>query len=307
MAFALFFYIAVCAVMLFGFAVFIGGVILVTANVALSKRKNKPVSVFAVVGAIVMMIIGILCAAPGVLWNASAADKSLGISDGIYENTFEYKVSLGDVEQIREMLEKGQNPNQSERSTPLRQAVFSGNYEMVKLLLDYGAEPSDLSLYYACGKGNIDIARLLLEYGADTEQKFQSDYSDYENGNTALWEAASTTLHQDGALPLVKLLLENGANPNAVNDDGETPLWEVVYNDCVYTTSEYKYIDVDIAMAKLLSEYGADLNHVSDDGKTVIDEISEWEGYFKQKKSDLTCWLIDNGAKKSCELTQSNN
>ena len=78
------------------------------------------------------------------------------------------------VETIRTMLENGADPNISAKcGTPLRTAAFAGNLEVVRLLLDYGADVnedkphSQTALKISCKNRNPTITMLLLERGAD--------------------------------------------------------------------------------------------------------------------------------------------
>ena len=59
--------------------------------------------------------------------------------------------------------------------------------------------------------GNTEVVKLLLERGADVNVKSTTD------GSTALMWAT-----QKGNMDIVKLLLKNSADVNAENDDGTT-------------------------------------------------------------------------------------
>ena len=95
-------------------------------------------------------------------------------------------------------------------------AVNHGQIEMVKLLLDLGADVDErvfleeleeptpswgTPLYYAAMANQLDIAELLLDRGADPNANV------YASG----WPLGHAWNHEDGALK--KLLLSRGANP----------------------------------------------------------------------------------------------
>lgn len=104
--------------------------------------------------------------------------------------------------------------------TPLGFAVFFGQPQIVKALLESGAEvntPSRESmkvtpLASAAAAKQTEIARMLIAHGANVNAVAAS-------GHIPLHEASAT-----GNVELVRLLIENGANVNAKTDDGKTPL-----------------------------------------------------------------------------------
>lgn len=107
--------------------------------------------------------------------------------------------------------------------TPLGLASFFGHVDMVALLLDNGADPTIPSansmhvtpLHSAVAVAQpeqaLAIVRQLLTHGADPDAKQQG-------GWTALHAAA-----QRGLREVVTALLEAGASPSPVSDDGITP------------------------------------------------------------------------------------
>ncbi|MBA3815862.1 MAG: ankyrin repeat domain-containing protein [Parachlamydiaceae bacterium] len=113
-------------------------------------------------------------------------------------------------------------------STVLMGAALNGNKEIVKLLLEAGADPNiidpsrmsncelnfsdqtfkngDTALMRASGRGHKEIVELLLNAGADVNVQDLC-------GDTALILAAEHA-HEDDHAETVKLLLNKGANPN---------------------------------------------------------------------------------------------
>jgi hypothetical protein len=105
-------------------------------------------------------------------------------------------------------------------TNPLHAAAFSGNFEMVRILIEY--DPAYINakddhgwmllLWASEGRNSKDgsVVRLLLEHGADINVQSRS-------GRTPLHEAS-----YEGALEVVRLLLEHGADVEAKTNSGKT-------------------------------------------------------------------------------------
>ena len=125
---------------------------------------------------------------------------------------------------VETLLDSGINPNvypnadadlQAEDDyTVLNVAVDTGDLEIVKILLDHGADPNmgdgwhHSPLIAAAEKGS-EMMTLLIEKGAKV--------NDGPGGSSALWDAAKS--NRIGAL---KFLLDHGANPNT-HSEGRDP------------------------------------------------------------------------------------
>jgi ankyrin repeat protein len=105
--------------------------------------------------------------------------------------------------------------------TPLWIASANGRLPVVKVLLDYGADPNKarnddgflLPLYVASWKGYNLVVEALLEKGADPNKARTGD------GRTPLYRAS-----EKGYLDIVEALLNHGAAVNVRDRWGETPL-----------------------------------------------------------------------------------
>ena len=142
------------------------------------------------------------------------------LAAGIEPNIFE-AAATGRVERVRQLLKK--NPDLVKAYTPDGWTALHlnfGHLEIVKLLLDSGADINSLSmngfsatpLQGAAAAKRIDLARLLIDRGANVNCRG-------EEGVSPLHEVAG-----NGELEFAKLLLEHGANINAKDDHGKTPL-----------------------------------------------------------------------------------
>ncbi len=104
--------------------------------------------------------------------------------------------------------------------TALHLAIFGGQEEAARVLLERGADPNALStseaakvppLGTAAFMRSVPLARLLLDSGADVNGRG-------EGGFTALH-----TARQNGDDTFAELLLERGADPSLATDDGRRP------------------------------------------------------------------------------------
>lgn len=137
--------------------------------------------------------------------------------------------SNGSLDSIRHALERGASPNLYragnetplglliqgyKRSTPDRQKEIE---EAVSYLLARGADPNALHhgftpLQIATGQGSDVIVSRLLTFGADPDM-------DTRAGLAPIWQAV-----YDNNYTIGLTLLKAGANPDAKNTQGQTPL-----------------------------------------------------------------------------------
>jgi ankyrin repeat protein/outer membrane protein assembly factor BamB len=167
--------------------------------------------------------------------------------------------------------------------TPLMAAVERRRAEWVRTLLDRGAKVNRDEgvppLLYALGigqhRGGADLPALLINAGADVNASWY--------GDTPLMYASERWVSP----MLVRSLLEKGADPNAVNEAGRTPLMfarsteaasllveagaEVNARDGLgYTPLMYAVMSRRAATVKLLVSWSADVNAATADGRTAL-------------------------------------
>ena len=124
---------------------------------------------------------------------------------------------LGHVEVVRLLVERGADVDKvgSRRLPALALAAEGGHLEVVSLLLEYGADVElGAPLYNACMRG-VDpaVVRLLVDVGgADVRRRAIF-------GWTPVYAAGWA-----GAAPLVRLLVERGAEVDAADERGRTAL-----------------------------------------------------------------------------------
>lgn len=132
-------------------------------------------------------------------------------------------VSLGRIDRCVALLQSDPQLLSSwsaDGFTALHFACFFRQEAAAKLLLERGADSSAVArnsmkvapLHSAAAGHHVNIVRLLLEHGAQPNTRQQQ-------GWTAVHSAA-----QEGDRAMLELLLKYGADPRATNDAGKTPL-----------------------------------------------------------------------------------
>ncbi|XP_043505230.1 serine/threonine-protein phosphatase 6 regulatory ankyrin repeat subunit B-like [Polistes fuscatus] len=138
----------------------------------------------------------------------------------------------GQLEIVKFLCNMGININarSSRNSTALHFAIGNSSapkFEIVQFLIDNGAEidvensfgytPLQNALY----NNNFKVAKLLIEKGADVNRIYMNTHYARQRLGGTLLHWASRNYNSDQA---TKFLIKNGANINATENDGRTPL-----------------------------------------------------------------------------------
>ncbi|KAF5281783.1 hypothetical protein FQR65_LT14530 [Abscondita terminalis] len=199
------------------------------------------------------------------------------------------------------LIERGCDVNAQQYNgyTALMDAIRSGMYAMVKILLDNGADPNIADDYYGMTafhwaassnrkimldviakvedldkrskddetalylsiQSHYDLARIILEHGA-------TDFTG-KDGNTCLHYVA-----ENGVVDLTKLLVDKMIKVDCVNDEGNTPLMLAIKH-------EQKEV------VQLLLERGADVRLLNNDGNSCI--------HLASSTSEQLALIVDKG------------
>lgn len=213
-----------------------------------------------------------------------------------FENVGWLNAASGHPEVLQVLINAGASKNdQSDKDLALVGAAASGNVEAAQALIAYGANPNaDLSkqimtessgnmtlqgegagsvLISAAQSGNPEMVRAILAYHPKLEVRDRE-------GKTAVFAAGTyRDGDKDGArVECLRLLTKAGADVNARDNQGNTPLHETLLTD------------VEEELLKL----GADVNARNEDGETPI---------FTTVDDDAIPLFIEHGA----DLTIRNN
>lgn len=171
------------------------------------------------------------------------------------------------------------NGDPDSEASPLRTAVFAGNTDLVKKLLDAGAEVNlegeAVIASAVAGVNTSETLPILLAAGADPNAA-------YPDGTSGLMYAVQQVTSRQN-MEVVNMLLKAGANPRAQNNDGETALMYAVK----YGSTQY---------VKALLEAGADPNIKNHYGATALMYAA-----FSNKSEDKAVLLMEAGADPAVE------
>ena len=188
--------------------------------------------------------------------------------------------------------------------TALHYAAARGHLQVVKLLLDHGADLAAVTkrcytpLMMAVGRGRVGVAALLLSLpNINLEARTLG-------GWTALLSAAS-----GGHVQVVKLLLDHGADPAAVDVRGITALMKAAMNGrgevaaLLLSTSNINLearcgqgmtalhravVGGRLNLVKMLLQHGADPTSVDNNGWTILDRaVSEVQNNTGEKRDKV--------------------
>ena len=158
---------------------------------------------------------------------------------------------------------------------PLHLAARAGIIDDVRVLLEHGADANlqviwpdsgakvDTALHIAARRGDCAMLKLLLAHGADCKVNV---------GRTALHDAANREC--------ILALVEAGADVNATDKGGETPLHRVATN--IRFHDRMPYAELKKCVTTLLDS-GAEINAVASDGETPLLSVLSLMEYIRSE------------------------
>ena len=131
----------------------------------------------------------------------------------------------GDVDVLKLLVDRGADVDAQRKSgrPPLASAVVSGHGAAVRYLLSKGAKPNigDVGLNRAVFQGNVEIVKALLDAGAEVRNSGNQVFTGFGEREPILVLACFS---YNADPQIVRMLLDRGANPAAKSQQGRTPL-----------------------------------------------------------------------------------
>ncbi|XP_067652901.1 ankyrin repeat domain-containing protein 50-like [Haliotis asinina] len=182
----------------------------------------------------------------------------------------------GDLERVKQILAAGNvdinTRGEWESSTPLMEATRNGHRDVVKFLVDRGAnvslvnEEGDNILHLACAGGDLETVKLILSLKA-VDINSRGDLS-----KTPVMVAA-----HGGHSDVVEFLVDRGANVSLVDSDGDNVLHLACYSGDLETVEH------------ILSLNKVDINATNINGQTAIKIAKDWQ--YEQVVDLLESWV----------------
>jgi ankyrin repeat protein len=249
---------------------------------------------------------------------AAGADVKARSRSGAF-SPFLFAVRAGHIDTARVLLDAGADVNEALRdgTSALLLAVMNAHYETAAFLLDRGADPnadkqgwtplhqlvwsrrpntgSNIPGAVLTGKlDSLDLARKLLDYGADVNARETREPKDgFRNMLNRIGATPFLLAAKSVDVPLMRVLLEYGADPKLTTEDGTTALM-VAAGVGIWAPGENPGTDEEaLAAVKFAYEAGGGrATDVDSNGETALHGA-----IYRAGSIPIAKFLIDKGAK----------
>ncbi len=233
----------------------------------------------------------LLIAALACLATAPAADRPFDSGEGAY-SALHAAIVGNDVATMKQLLAMGAKltPRRETGETVLSLAAGANALDAARYLLEQGAEVNARDewsgwtpLHAAAHAGHPQMLRLLLDHGADIEARTSGHLT------TPLHMVVISCRRDFEAC--ARLLLDRGAQVNASDAAGDTPLMEAA-----------RRRSATPALVRLLLERGADVQPRDKAGRTALTPLGESAKHtidlLPEPRPEVRALLLQFGAKE---------
>ena len=228
----------------------------------------------------------------------------------------------GHIEAVKTLLEAGADVHDAKPDgrTNLILAIENRHYELAGYLIDQGADPNMGPGYTALhqiawtrrlnGKfgplnpeatgslASLELAEKILDAGADINAQMEKSFHDgYRNRMIRFGATAFLLSSKLVDLPIMKMLVERGADIKILNRDNDTPLILATGGSTLNPGGEDAGTEEEAlaAVKYLIKELGFDVNAVNNNGETPLFGPS-YRGWNR-----VATYLLDQGAELGVE------
>ncbi len=200
------------------------------------------------------------------------------------------RIAESDLVAVDMFLSAGISGRGKKKATEV--AVENGHRNIVGALLDDGVKPGGTLLCTAARRGDIDIVRLLLDAGANPNESWNPFYRCIPVYATRAPKIMKLLLDNGATLPpsmvprgdlgMAALLLDNGADVDARDGDGRTALLSAAW-------------DGNVELVWFLLDKGADARAMDNRKSTALDLTMGGSASARQR-TEIVSLLLDGGA-----------
>jgi ankyrin repeat protein len=195
----------------------------------------------------------------------------------------------GDVESARLLVAAGADVNAiaGDGKDALGLAIFNGNYELASFLID-----SHATVNHADTQGFTPLFWAVDRRNMETAPNFP-------------WRVTTDPL------PMIKKLLDAGANPNALINNTPRARMRAGSPRIVFATALMRAaFSADLELVKLLLPYGADPSVISKDGETMVEAAAGLgfiQGYSKGQSAAERLEVVKLFVKLGADVNQADD
>ena len=200
--------------------------------------------------------------------------EDVNAKSGYYGTPLRAASYTGHIDVVRVLLEHGANANTIDENNPLSSAYRGKHLEIMRLLLEHGADADalyrsegDLILHQASSNGQAEVVHLLLRHNVDVDARGAFGWTPLQ--------CASLFGHTE----VVQVLLDHGANINELANGYNSPLFLAIREGF-------------LKVVQLLLEHGADVN-IHDDSDQTPYQVAE-----SLEIAEIVRLLLEYGAKE---------